>query len=67
LSEKLSAQAGTDLIRYTREGNRVVLPTTLGGSLEHPSVNIDAKAALQRGIRNETERRLKGLLDGLIK
>ena len=29
LSEKLSAQAGTDLIRYTREGNRVVLPTTL--------------------------------------
>jgi uncharacterized protein involved in outer membrane biogenesis len=67
LSEKLSAQAGTDLIRYTHEGNRVILPTTLAGSLDHPRVNIDAKAALQRGIRNETERRLKGLLDGLIK
>jgi len=67
LSEMLSAQAGTDLIRYTREGNRVVLPTTLSGSLDHPKVLIDAKAALQRGIRNETERRLKDIFDGLIK
>jgi len=30
-------------------------------------VLIDAKAALQRGIRNETERRLKSIFDGLIK
>jgi uncharacterized protein involved in outer membrane biogenesis len=67
LSEKLSAQAGTDLIRYTHEGNRVVLPTMLGGSLDQPRVTIDAKAALQRGIRNEGERRLKDILGGLIK
>jgi uncharacterized protein involved in outer membrane biogenesis len=67
LSEKLSSQAGTDLVRYTREGNRVVLPTTVGGTLDQPRVLIDAKAALQRGIRNEGERRLKDLLGGLIK
>jgi uncharacterized protein involved in outer membrane biogenesis len=67
LSEALSRQAGTDLARYTREGNRVVLPTRLGGTLESPRVTIDAKAALQRGLRNEAERRLKGLLDGLVK
>jgi uncharacterized protein involved in outer membrane biogenesis len=63
LSEALSRQAGTDLRRYTREGNRIVLPVTLGGTLNQPSVNIDAAAALQRGLRNEVERRLKGVFE----
>ncbi len=63
LSESLSAQAGTDLVRYTREGTRVVLPATIGGTLDQPRVMIDAAAAVQRGIRNEVERRLKGLFD----
>jgi uncharacterized protein involved in outer membrane biogenesis len=63
LSESLSAQAGTDLVRYTREGKRVVLPATIGGTLDEPRVMIDAAAAVQRGIRNELERRLKGLFD----
>jgi uncharacterized protein involved in outer membrane biogenesis len=67
LSEKLSSQAGTDLIRLTREGNRVVLPARLGGTLESPRVMIDAKSAMQRGIRNEGERQLKGLIEGLLK
>ena len=67
LSQKLSQQAGTDLARFTREGDRVVLPAALGGTLERPRVTIDAKAAATRGLRNETERRLKGLLDGLLK
>jgi uncharacterized protein involved in outer membrane biogenesis len=65
LSEALSAQAGNDLRRYTREGNRVVLPALVGGSLESPRVTIDAAAALKRGLRNEVEGRLKGLLDRL--
>jgi hypothetical protein len=64
LSEDLSAQAGTNLARYTREGNRVVLPTTLGGTLEDPRLTIDAAAALRRGLRNEVQERLKGLLGG---
>ena len=67
LSEALSAQAGTDLIRYTREGNRVVLPAAIGGTLDMPRLTIDVGAAAKRGLRNEAERRIKGLLDGLIR
>ena len=64
LSEALSAQAGTDLIRFTREGNRVVLPAAIGGTLSMPRLTIDVAAAAKRGLQNEVERRLKGLLDG---
>ena len=63
LSEALSAQAGNDLVRFTREGNRVVLPANLAGTLESPRVTIDAAAAMKRGLRNEVGQRLKGLLD----
>jgi hypothetical protein len=65
LSEALSAQAGTDLIRFTRDGNRVLLPATLGGTLDAPRVSIDAGAAVRRGLRNEVERRLRNILGGL--
>jgi type II secretion system protein N len=64
LSEELSAQAGTDLVRYTREGNRVVLPARISGTISAPRLTIDAAAAVKRGLRNEVERRLKGLLGG---
>jgi uncharacterized protein involved in outer membrane biogenesis len=64
LSEALSKQAGTDLYRYTREGNRIVLPAALGGTLGAPRLTIDAAAAARRGLRNEVERRLKGVLEG---
>jgi hypothetical protein len=63
LSEALSAQAGNDLQRFTREGNRVVLPANLAGTLENPRVTIDAAAAVTRGLKNELGNRLKGLLD----
>ena len=62
LSEALSAQAGRDLVRYTREGNRVVLPASIGGTLDRPQITIDAAAAVQRGLRNEIQRRLGDLL-----
>jgi hypothetical protein len=65
LSEALSAQAGTDLIRFTREGNRVLLPATISGTLDAPRLSIDAGAAVRRGLRNEVERRLKDILEGL--
>ncbi len=67
LSEALSAQAGTDLLRYTREGKRIVLPASLGGTLAAPRLTIDAAAAVKRGLRNEVERRLKDVLEGLQK
>jgi uncharacterized protein involved in outer membrane biogenesis len=61
LSEELSAQAGTDLARFTREQNRIVLPARLGGTLQQPRITINAVAALRRGIQNEIGERLKGL------
>jgi hypothetical protein len=64
LSEALSAQAGTDLIRFTREGNRVVLPAAIGGTLSMPRLTIDVAAAAKRGLQNEVERQIKGLLGG---
>lgn len=66
LSEGLSAQAGTDLARFTREGNRVLLPAVIGGTLDAPRVSIDAGAAVRRGLRNEVQRRLKGILGTLV-
>jgi len=64
LSEALSKQAGNDLQRYTREGNRVVLPAKIGGTLSAPGLSIDAAAALKRGLRNEVQHRLEGILGG---
>ena len=61
LSEELSAQAGTDLVRYTRDGNRVLLPATIGGTLASPSLSIDSTAAVKRGLTNEAERRINRL------
>jgi uncharacterized protein involved in outer membrane biogenesis len=61
LSEELSEQAGTDLARFTREENKVVLPARLGGTLQQPRITINATAAIRRGIQNELGRRLKGL------
>jgi uncharacterized protein involved in outer membrane biogenesis len=61
LSEALSKQAGTDLVRFTREGNRVLLPARISGTLDAPRITIDAAAAARRGIRNEAERRLRDL------
>ncbi len=66
LSEALSAQAGTDLARFTREGNRILLPAVIGGTLDAPSLTIDAGAAIQRGLRNEVQRRLKDILGTLV-
>jgi hypothetical protein len=41
-----------------------VLPSRIGGTLAAPRITIDAAAAAQRGLRNEVQRRLKGLLEG---
>jgi hypothetical protein len=63
LSEQLSAQAGETLGRYTREGNRIVLPADIVGTLQRPALRLDAAAAVERGLRNELDRRLGGLLN----
>jgi hypothetical protein len=63
LSESLSAQAGRDLYRFTRSGNRVVLPALIAGTLAQPRVGIDTASAVRRGLQNEVERRLEDLLE----
>jgi uncharacterized protein involved in outer membrane biogenesis len=65
LSPELSAQAGRDLIRVAREGNRVVLPARITGPITAPNVFVDVQAALQRAIRNRAQDELKSLFDRL--
>jgi hypothetical protein len=67
LSSELTAQAGVDLRRYAQEDGRVVVPATLGGTLQQPTVSLDVAAAARRALTNELERRTRSLLDGLFK
>ena len=67
LSEALSSQAGRDLYKYAREGNRVVVPATVTGSLAKPTVFIDIAAAAGRAIRNVLEDEVKKGLGRLLK
>jgi AsmA protein len=67
LSRDLTAQAGTDLRRYAQEDGRVVIPATIGGTLQHPSVSLDIAAATRRALGNELQRRAKSFLEGLFR
>jgi hypothetical protein len=71
LSEELSKQAGTDLLRYTADQGRVTLPVTVTGSAADPSVRVDIADAAKRAIRNrateEAGKAIKKGLGGLIK
>jgi len=52
LSEALSKQAGTDLVRYTQENGRVTLPVTVSGPLGRLAVRVDLGDAAARAIKN---------------
>ncbi|HET7219088.1 MAG TPA: AsmA-like C-terminal region-containing protein [Vicinamibacterales bacterium] len=67
LSRELSAQAGRDLYRLAREGDRIVLPARITGTVSKPTVFIDVQAALGRALRNRAEDELKNLFDRLRK
>lgn len=67
LSPELTAQAGTDLRRYAQQDGRVILPATVGGTLNRPTVFIDVTAAARRAITNEMQRRATDFLGGLFK
>lgn len=67
LSKELTAQAGTDLRRYAQEDGRVIVPVTIGGTLERPTVFVDIAAASRRGLENEIRRRARDFLGGLFK
>jgi uncharacterized protein involved in outer membrane biogenesis len=52
LSDALTAQAGRDLVRYTRVDGRVTLPARVSGSAAALEVGIDTAALLKRAITN---------------
>lgn len=66
LSDKLSQQAGRDLVRYTQDQGRVTLPATITGSAGSPQVRIDVASVAKRAIVNRaTEEAQKGIKKGL--
>jgi uncharacterized protein involved in outer membrane biogenesis len=67
LSQELTSQAGTDLRRYAQEDGRVVVPTTITGTLQNPSVSPDLAAATRRALENELKRRAKSFLEDLFR
>lgn len=60
LSDELSKQAGSDLVRFTQDQGRVTLPVTVSGRLEAPNVRVDvgdmAKRALQNAVNEQKDR-----------
>ena len=67
LSRELTEQAGTDFRRYAQEDGRIVVPATIGGTLERPAVSLDVAAAAKRAIGGELRRRTRSLLDELFR
>jgi uncharacterized protein involved in outer membrane biogenesis len=67
LSQELSAQAGRDLYRLAREGDRIVLPAKITGSVSSPNVFINVQEALKRALTNRAQDEMKGLFDRLRK
>ena len=67
LSRELSAQAGRDLYRLARDGERIVLPARISGTVAAPTVFVDVQSALRRAVRNKVEDEVKGLFDRLRK
>jgi uncharacterized protein involved in outer membrane biogenesis len=67
LSPELTAQSGTDLRRYAQENGRVIVPATVMGRLDAPSVSIDVAAASRRALGNELKRRATDFLGGLFR
>ncbi len=67
LSPELTAQAGTDLRRFTQEDGRIVVPAVISGTVAAPGVMVDVKSVVNRAVENEVKRRVRGLFDRFIK
>ena len=66
LSDKLSQQAGRDLVRYAQEQGRVTLPVTIAGSADNLQVRIDMASVARRAITNRANDEVqKGIKKGL--
>ena len=60
LSDKLSAQVGRDLVRYTQDQGRVTLPVVITGSADNPRVRIDVASVARRAITNRAKEEVQG-------
>jgi uncharacterized protein involved in outer membrane biogenesis len=63
LSEALSRQAGTDLVRYTQEGGRVTVPVTVTGPIDRLAVRVDVGDLAKRAIRNKAAEEAQKVID----
>ena len=66
LSEALTKQAGTDLVRYTQSGGRVTLPASISGTLQNLQVRIDAGEVARRAITNRAMEEIKKRMGGIL-
>jgi hypothetical protein len=66
LSEELTKQAGTDLVRYTQEQGRVTLPVLISGSVQHFSVRVNTVDLARRAITNRATEEIKKQLGGFF-
>jgi uncharacterized protein involved in outer membrane biogenesis len=70
LSEELTKQAGSDLVRYTQKQGKVTFPATITGSADKPTVRLDigqmARRALTNRAQEEAQKALKGRLGGFL-
>jgi uncharacterized protein involved in outer membrane biogenesis len=66
LSEELTKQAGTDLVRYTQEQGRVTLPVLITGSAQNLSVRVNTVDLARRAITNRATEEIKKQLGGIF-
>lgn len=66
LSEALTKQAGTDLVRFTAENNRVTVPVTVTGSIAAPKVGVNVGDIARRAATNEAKTQIKKQTDSLL-
>ena len=62
----LSPERSAEAVRSIRElsalrndSGEVELPLTISGTLEAPSFGLDLQAALEKGLKNELQRRIR--------
>jgi uncharacterized protein involved in outer membrane biogenesis len=53
LSAALTAMAGPALTRVAGGGSQIVLPATVTGTLDAPSIRLDAGSLIRQGLRSE--------------
>jgi uncharacterized protein involved in outer membrane biogenesis len=66
LSEALTKQAGTDLVRYTQRDGRVTLPASITGPSKSLRVEVNVAEVATRAITNRAEEEVKKRLGGLL-